>query len=396
MKKRISLILSLTLVVGLVFTVALVSGCAKAKKPAEKPAVLEPYKIGAIFSVTGPNAPLGEPEKLTAEMMVEQVNAAGGIKGHQVQLIVEDDAGDEQKAVMAAKKLIESDNVIAVIGPTLSGTSLKIMPLFEETRTPLISCAASIKIVEPIRPWVFKTPQSDRDAISKILDYLEKQGIEKIAFISVSVAFGESGRIEMENLAPQRDFEVVAKESFDPEDTDMTAQLNRIKGTDAQAVVCWGTSPGPAIVTLNMKQLKMKIPLIQSHGAADMKYIKLSKGAAEGVVLPAGRLVVADQIPDTDPQKKLLLEYKGEYEKKYGKPTNPFGGYAYDALKILFMALDKVGADKARIRDEIEDTKNFIGTGGIFNFSKTDHNGLTKDAFVMVKIENGAWKLLSF
>jgi branched-chain amino acid transport system substrate-binding protein len=296
---------------------------------------------------------------------------------------------------MAAKKLIEKDQVLAVVGTTTSGTTLAIMKTFEEAQTPLVSCAASVKIVEPVNKWVFKTPQSDRDAVLKILEYLEKQGINKIAFINDSNAYGVSGKIEIEALAPQRGMEIVAKETFGGEDTDMTPQLTRIKGTKAQAVICWGTNPGPAIVARNMKQLKMSIPLIQSHGVANAKFIELAGDAAEGVLLPSGRLIVAEQLPDGHPQKQMLVDYKTAYTAKYNKPVSTFGGHAYDAIKILAGALERAGADKAKIRDEIENTKNFVGTAGIFNYSAEDHYGLDLSAFSMVEIKGGQWQLLS-
>jgi len=353
----------------------------------------EPYKIGAIFSITGPNSPLGEPERNTAVMIAEQINAAGGINGHPLELIVYDTAGEETKAVMEAKRLIERDKVLVIIGPSLSGTTLAVVPIVEKAEIPFISCAASVKIVEPVKKWVFKTPQTDTLAVEKILDYLKEGGISKVAMINVDNAFGISGREQLEALAPPVGIEVVAKESFGDKDTDITVQLTRIKGTDAQAVICWGTNPGPAIVAKNMKQLEMKIPLIQSHGVANMKFIELAGEAAEGVILPAGKLIVAEYLPDDDPQKATLMKYKEEYESKYGQAVDTFGGHAWDSLWLVIKALEKVGPDKAKIRDEIENTKNFIGTGGIFNFSPEDHNGLVKEAFVMVEIKDGKWTL---
>jgi len=384
--------ISLIMFVGLVITAGLLTGCSPAGE--QDKTELEAYRIGAVFAVTGRAAPLGEPEKETVEMLVEEINASGGINGHKIDLYVEDTEGDETKALLAAKKLIEQKNVLAVVGPSTSGTTLAIVKTFEEAETTLVSCAASVKIVEPIKPWVFKTPQTDRDAVSKILTYLEKEGLKKVAFINDSNAYGMSGRVEMENLAPKRGFDIVAIESFGGTDTDMTPQLTRIKGAGAQAIICWGTNPGPAVVTRNMKQLNMDMPLFQSHGVANMKFIELAGEAAEGVMLPAGRLIVADQLPDSDVQKKVLQEYAKNYTDTYNKPVSTFGGHAYDSLKLVVGALEKVGADKAKIREEIENTTGFVGTGGVFNFSPEEHTGLTEEAFVMVRVENGTWKLV--
>jgi len=354
----------------------------------------EPYKIGAIFSVTGRAAPLGTPEKEAAEMFIEEINKTGGVNGHKIELIIEDDGSEEGRAVMAAKKLVQKDKVLAVIGPSTSGNTLAIVKTFEESKTPLVSCAASVKIIEPVQKWVFNTPQTDRLAISKILNYLESKKIKKIAFINDSNAYGAGGRAEIENLAPQRGIQIVAKETFGGEDTDMTAQLTHIKGTDAQAIICWGTNPGPAVIARNAKQLGIKIPLIQSHGVANAKFLEIAGDGANGVVLPAGRLIVASQLPASDKQKKVLLKFKKSFQAKYKKDVDTFGGHAYDALNIVLGALKKSGADKTKLRAAIESTKGYVGTGGIYTYSATNHNGLSPEAFVMVNVVNGDWKLM--
>lgn len=378
--------LSVILMVGI-----LLSGPALAAPPLQEE---EPIKIGAIVAITGPASPLGVPERDTLMMLEEKINAEGGVNGRPLKIIIYDTESDETKAVMAIKKLIEEDKVLAVIGPSQTGTTLAVVDTVEKAEIPHISLAAGIQIVEPVKKWVFKTPQTDLFAVSRILDYLETQGISKIAVINVSNAFGESGKNQILLQAKERDMEVVAEESFGPEDTDMTAQLTRIKASDAEVVICWGTNPGPAMVAKNMMQLGMKIPLLQSHGVANKKFIELAGEAAEGVIFPAGRLLVAKDLPEDDPQKPVLLEYSSMFEEKYGRSADTFGGHAWDALYLLVNAIKKVGTDKEAIRDALENTTGFVGTGGIFNFSPEDHNGLTKDAFVMVKIVNGEWTLL--
>jgi branched-chain amino acid transport system substrate-binding protein len=174
----------------------------------------------------------------------------------------------------------------------------------------------------------------------------------------------------------------------------MTAQLTRIKARAPQAVVCWGTNPGPAIVARNMRQLDLDIPLLMSHGIANRKFIELAGEAAEGVVFPAGRLIVAGAIPDTDRQKKTLLGFASQFRQMYGRDADTFGGHAWDAAKLVLRAMEKVGDDPVKIRAELERTRDFVGISGIFNFSPKEHNGLTKDAFVMVTIRNGAWALV--
>jgi len=383
------------------------------KKPKER----EMYKIGAIFASTGPASMLGLPEKNTVEMLEETINANGGItiriqttKGWvdrevPIKVIMYDTEGDSTKTVTATKKLIESDQVDLIVGPTTSGASLAILDVVTEAEVPLISCAASVKIVEPVseRYWVFKTPQTDTMAVEKIYETLKVKGIKKIAIITVSDGYGDSGRVELRRLASDYGLTIVADERYGGKDTDMSAQLTKIKGTDAEALICWGTNPGPALIAKNRKQLGITIPLYNSHGVASPKFIELAGGAAEGTFLPAGKLLVVDQLPASDPQKDVLSKYKADYEGRFGLGTvNTFGGHAYDAFMVAVMAIENAAGEgakkagevtRATIRDEIENIKGFYGTGGIFNFSPEDHNGLTKDGFVMVEIKNGTWSL---
>jgi branched-chain amino acid transport system substrate-binding protein len=354
----------------------------------------ETYKIGAIFSVTGPGSSLGIPEKNTVDMIVNEINASGGIKGKKIEVIFYDDASKETDARNRASKLINDDKVSAIIGPTLSGTSLAILEVTQNAKIPLISCAASVKIVEPVneRKWVFKTPQSDVLVGERIVAYLKEHKINKVAIITAKSQFGASGKEQLEKLLPPAGINIAIKEEFDEKDTDVLVQLDKIKAANPQAVICWSISPGGATVTRNMKkELKMDIPLIMSHGVANMEYINLSADAADGVVFPAGKLLIANSLPDKDPQKKILLKYTKDYQAKYNSVPSTFGGHAYDALYLVINAMKKVGNDPAKIRDEIEKTKNFVGTGGVFNFSPTDHNGLTKDCLAMIKIVNGKW-----
>jgi branched-chain amino acid transport system substrate-binding protein len=351
------------------------------------------YKIGAIFASTGPASMLGLPEKNTADMLVEEVNAAGGINGKPVKLIFYDTGGDATKTVTATNKLIKKDQVDVIIGPTTSGNSMAIIDIVEEAKVPLISCAASVSIVVPVKPYVFKTPQTDVMAVEKIYTKLKADGIKKIAILTVSDGFGDSGRVQLEKFAADYGMSIVASERYGGKDTDMSAQLTKIKGTDAEAIICWGTNPGPAVVAKNRKQLGITIPLYNSHGVASKKFIELAGDAAEGTYLPAGKLLIVDQLAADDPQREVLSEYKTNYEKKFGGSVNTFGGHAYDAFKIAVMALEKADKNGTALRDEIEKITGFVGTGGIFNFSADDHNGLTKDGFVMIEISGGDWKL---
>ena len=352
------------------------------------------YKVGAIFAVTGPAAWLGTPERNTAKMIEEQVNMAGGINGHPLEIIIEDTVGDATRTVTAAKKLITKDNVLAIVGPSRSGTSMAVIPIVEEAKVPLISCAAAESIVVPVKSWVFKTPQKDSDATVRIYEYMNEQGISKIAIITPTSGFGDQGRKQLKKFAPEFGIEIVADETYGPKDTDMTAQLTKIKATEAQAVVNWSIVPGQVIVAKNMRQLGMKIPLFQSHGFGNIKYAQTAGEAGEGIIFPCGRLLAVDTLPDEHPQKEVLAKYKKEYEAKFGEDVSTFGGHAWDGLWLIIAALREVGPDREKIRNYLENTKNFVGTGGIFNFSPEDHNGLTKDAFEMLTVKNEKFVVL--
>ncbi len=351
-------------------------------------------KIGSFLAVTGPASFLGDPELKTLQMYIEEINANGGVDGHKIEFVHYDTKGKAKEAKNFVNRLIKKDKVDVIIGGTTSGNSLAVIDIVQKAEVPFISLAGSIKIVEPVKKWVFKTPHTDKMAAEKIFTDMKKRGIKKVALITGNGGFDKSGRAQCLALAPEYGIEIVADEKYDNADTDMTTQLTKIRATDAQAIVNFGFGKAPAIVAKNIKQLGIKLPVYESHGVASKKFIELAGDAANGIRLPAAALIVADQLPADDPQKKVLLSYKKKFEEKYG-PVSTFGGHAYDALFITVDAVKRAGTiDRAKIRDEIEKTKGFVGTGGIFNMSPTDHLGLSLDAFKMIEIENGNWKLL--
>lgn len=375
------------LFIGMFIFVLTGTGISQAEKK-------EPYKVGAIFAITGGASFLGEPERNTARMLEEMINAQGGINGHPLELIIEDTAGDEAKAVNAVKKLIYRDNVLAIIGPSRSGVTMAVIPIVEKEKVPLVSCAAAEAIVSPVKKWVFKTPQKDSDAARKIYEYMVEHGISRVAIITGTTGFGDQGRKRLKGLAPEYGINIVADETYGPADTDMTAQLTRIRGTEAQAIVNWSIVPAQSIVAKNMRQLGMNIPLFQSHGFGNIKYVEAAGEAAEGIIFPAGRLLAVESLPDDHPQKEILAWYKGMYEEKFNEDVSTFGGHAWDALWLVVNALEETGPRREAMRENIEYTKKFVGTGGIFNFSPEDHNGLTKDAFELLTVEEGRFVVL--
>ena len=271
---------------------------------------------------------------------------------------------------------------------------MAVIPVAEKEQVPLISCAAGIKITDPVKPWVFKTAQNDTLAVAKIYDHLQKLKIRQIAILTVSDGFGSSGREQLKAQAARYGIQILIDDTFGPKDTDMTSQLTKIRGSQAQAIICWGTNPGPAIVAKNAKQLGIKTPLYMSHGVSSKKFIELAGDAAEGIRLPSGKVIVADTLPASDSQKKALLGYVRDYKNHYKVEGDHFGGHAWDAVMLVKGAIERGATTPAAIRDQLEKTRNFHGIGGTFNFSPTDHAGLTKDAFVLVEIKNKDWVIV--
>lgn len=351
-------------------------------------------KIGAFLSVTGPASFLGDPELKTLQMYVEEINAAGGVNGRMLELFHYDDGGEAKNAVNFVKRLIQKDKVDILVGGSTSGTSLAVIESVEKDQVPFISLAGAVEIIEPVKPWVFKMPHTDRMAAAKIFEDMKKRNLTRIALISGDGGFDKSGRAQTLKLAPEYGIQIVADESYGNKDTDMTAQLTKIRASDAQAILNFGFGAGPAIVTKNVRQLGITLPLYQSHGVASKSFIELAGDAANGIRLPAAALLVAEKLPDSDPQKATLVAYKSKFEAKFG-PVSTFGGHAYDGLGIAVDAIKRAkSTDKAKVRDAIEQTKGFIGTGGIYNMSATDHLGLGLDAFKMLEIKGGDWVMV--
>jgi branched-chain amino acid transport system substrate-binding protein len=375
------------IVLGIVAAVLMAAGLGQAA---------EPIKIGAIFSVTGPASFLGAPEAKTLEMLVEDTNKKGGIKGRKVELIIKDSGASPEKAFSFAKQLIEEDKVFAIIGPSTSGETMKIKSLAEESKTILLSCAAAEVIVNPVAKYVFKTPQKDSDAILKIFQQMKKMKISKIGVLSSNTGFGQAGKAQIEKLAPANGITILANEVYDKAASDLTAEVTKVKAANVDAIVNWSIEPAQSIVIKNARQIGIKVPIFQSHGFGNIKYVDAAGPAAEGVMFPAGRLLIADQLPKKHPQKAVLLQYKKDYESKCaGEECSTFGGHAYDAFIILSKAIEKSkSVDKESVRASIEQLKGVVGTGGVFNFSPTDHNGLDINAFEMLVVKNGKFAIL--
>jgi branched-chain amino acid transport system substrate-binding protein len=353
----------------------------------------EPIKVGALMSVTGPASFLGAPEARTLEMLVDELNQKGGIAGRKLKLIVKDTGGDPAKAISFAKQLVDEEQVFAIIGPPTSGETMAVKAIAQESKTLLLSCAAAEAIVNPVAPWVFKTAQKDSHAIVKLFQQMKKMGVTRIGLLSSNTGFGKAGKEQIAKLAPEHGIQIVADETYDKAATDLTAEVTKMKAANVQAILNWSIEPAQAIVIKNARQIGLTIPIFQSHGFANIQYVKAAGAAAEGVIFPASRIVVAEALPAKHPQKAVLVAYKKAYETKYSEDASAFGGYAHDALGILVKAIQTAGVDKEKVRAAVEGMKGYVGTSGVFAFSAADHNGLDVDAFEMVTVKDGKFVL---
>lgn len=353
-------------------------------------------KIGGLFSVTGPAAFIGDPARKTLDMLVKEANSNGGINGMKIETVIYDTGGDPTKAVQLATRLIKDDKVSVIIGPSTTGESMAVIPLVEKEKIPMISSAAGGKIVDPVKRWVFKTAASDHIAVEKLLNYVNGKNQKKIAILTVSDGFGTSGREQLKAFAALKGLTIVADEVFGPKDTDMTAQLTKIRGIKPDAIICWALNPAMAIITKSVKQLGIKTPLYMSHGTATIKYVELAGAdAVEGVIHPAGKMAIWDTLPKSDPQAKLLKDYYQDYKKLYGEEATTFGGYSYDAFQLIISAVKKGNTTPEQIRNGIEQVKNLASVSGMFTMTPKDHNGLDLSSLVMVRISKGQWTLLT-
>ncbi|SFR72922.1 amino acid/amide ABC transporter substrate-binding protein, HAAT family [Marinobacter daqiaonensis] len=356
----------------------------------------EPIKIGSFLSVTGPASFLGDPELKTLEMYVEKINEDGGVLGRQLELIHYDDVGNASSARNFAGRLIRSDQVDIIVGGSTTGATMAAVPLVEQAGMPFISLAGAVTIVDPVKKWVFKTPQSDRMAAERILWDMKRRGFDKIGLISGTGGFGASGRKQTLAVAEEYGIEVVADETYSPSDSDMTAQLTNIRNTDGvDAVLNFGFGQGPAIVTKNYAALDIQLPFYQSHGVASDSFLELAGGAAEGLRLPASPLLVPESLPEGDPQKPVVQAYKEAYEAHWDSSVSTFGGYAYDGLMLAVQAIEAAGStDKEAVREELENIMGYVGVTGIYNMGPDDHNGLTPESFRILEVQGGDWVLV--
>jgi branched-chain amino acid transport system substrate-binding protein len=363
----------------------------------------EPIKIGGIFALTGRAAHIGTSQRDAVLIAIDEVNDKGGINGRKLEMVMEDTESNPTKAVMALKKILEAEDVVAIIGPTLTGTAMAMRGFIEKEKIPAfmhsggdVILNAPLKKDDPtsLPKWTFKSPYKAADAMGKICQYMNKHDIKKIGFLYSNEGFGKDGLRNVKVQAPKYGVEVVAQEAFAPKDVDMTAQLTRINAKGVDGVIAWTVGPAMGIIAKNVKQLGIKAPLFECHGAGDPVFWKVAGESGEGVMMPSTKIVVADQLPDSDVQKKKIQAYVKAYRKKFEHEPGTMVAYGADAAFIVVDAIKSVGPDRAKIRDAIENTKGYVGMSGIYNISPDDHNGLSMKDIVMIKATKGGWKLL--
>ncbi|MCE5323461.1 ABC transporter substrate-binding protein [bacterium] len=377
---------NLAKVVALVIVISLLTaGVAYAAKE---------IKIGGLFALSGKAANVGITTKQVANMVIDDINRKGGINGAKLKLVVADTRSEPSQAVVALKKLIEREKVAAICGPTTTGEIMACIPTIEAAKIPTIACVGGAAPVTPVRPWVFKSPQKSSSAVVRIFQYLKSKKINKIGILSATDKFGQEGEELLKQLAPSYKMKIVAQEQFDPNDADTSVQIGKIASKKPQAMVVWTIGPGGAVVAKSAKQLKVPFLVVQCHGQPDPIYLKLAGKAANGTVMPSTKLMVASQLPNSDPQKKVELAFAKEYKKRGYGEISTHSGYAWDAIQIIANAMKKVGTDPVKLRKAIENTKGYVGVSGIYNMSKKDHCGLDSSSLVMIEVKNGKWTLI--
>ena len=357
-------------------------------------------KIGSILSVTGPAAFLGEDMKAGMELAVEEINAKGGVAGRKIEWVFYDAESQTQKGLTATRRLLDQDKVDMIVGGgNMSGMAIAMLGLTEKAAIPFMSTEGAMDIVTPIaeRQWTFKSTADDEQVMERLADYFAKKGIKKVALLADSSGFGQSAVGQLKKVAARRGLDVMY-EAFNPSDTDMTPQLTKIKAANVQSIICWTVTPAGVVFLKQAQQLGLdKLALIHSYGFVDQRYMQLAGDAARNLLLISVKFPVGADLPDSDPQKARIAALTRAFEAKFKRKPNQFAAQTYDAIYLARAAIEKAGgADRAKVRDALAGITNWPGVGGVFNFSKERHSGLSKDDLVLVNYRDGAFHLADY
>ena len=352
-----------------------------------------PITIGAVLDITGAGASLGVPERQALELLAEQLQAEGGIDGREVELIIEDNQSTEDAAAQAMNKLVNQDQVDIVLGASRTGPSLAMRPIAEQSQVPMISLAANAAIVDGSE-WVFKSAQNDRVVIERMVEYMAAQGWKTVGLARDASGFGEGVQEIFDEVGAEAGISVVAVERFAPDATDFTAQMVNLRDAAADVNVIWGIPPAAGLAQRAYAQLGITTPVMQSHGIGNQNFLDTAAESADGLIAPLGRLVVADQLPADDPQREVITSFVEDFTTEYGQGPSTFAGHAYDGWMLAVDALREAGTDPQALRDHLEGVEDFVGISGTFTMTPEDHSGLSKDALVLVTVQDGEWTLL--
>lgn len=369
------------------------AGCGGGDKAPEAADEKEPYKIGAILSLTGTYAGLGIPEQNTIKMEVDRINEAGGINGREIEVVVEDDATDEAKAVAAAARLIDQEKVIAILGATGTGQSMAIRGDVQRAGIPQISMAGGTAITANFDPLVYQTPWSNTLVVPFVMSKIKTDGYTKVGLITDSGGYGKDGRDVILKTAKELGIEIVSDMTFNAGDADMSAQLTNIKTSGAQAILMWTAGKEATTIAKNKEQLGITLPWYGGSGQARKEFPTGAGTAAEGFIFGTGKSLVPSTWGEDTEEYKVVSDYAARYKAAYGDDPDIFAGHAFDAMNILINALEKAGedADAKALNAAIESTKDLIGFGGNYTFSASDHNGLTEEDLALYEVQGGTW-----
>jgi branched-chain amino acid transport system substrate-binding protein len=352
------------------------------------------YKIGGIFPLTGALSWLGEYKKKGAELKVELINKAGGINGRQLELISYDDQSSPETASRVAQRLVSKDGVIAMIGTASVPVSGAVASIGAKSKIPVI-IGSGYEVNAQKEPFLFNSAHKTDFAVARPFQYFQSKGITKVALLMPIGPLGELGSALGRKYAPQYGITIVGEEKFDIKSADVTTQLAKLRTLGPQAVFSFCTGEPAALVARNMNQMGMNIPVLVSHGNANPGFLKFVSSLTLPIIVPAGRAAAPDAVADSDPCKKVILEFSAAHQKKYGEPANYYSAEMVDAIALIAAGLKATGSDDpVKLREAIEKTKGFVGMQGVFNFSPTDHHGTVLSDMMVLTVKDGKWSVL--
>jgi len=343
-----------------------------------------------MFETSGNIASLGNQGYEGAQIVRDQINKSGGINGRPIELVQINTESDETKSVTAVKRLLERENVVALIGPHNSGSNFAIIDTVQRAQMPMISNGTSAQIGSPAadKKWIFMSQVTDAVVVGAVIDYMKKHGIKKIGLLNADSAFAQSGREQWELLAPKLGLQLVIHETFGNSDQDMTPQLTKIRAADVDAVIIWAAGPGQAIAVKNYRQLGIDKPLYTSHGCVDPNLLRLAGDAINGIVCASSKIAIAQDLPDNDPQRAGLLQFIADFHAKHGRNPSMFAGNGADSLKMLADSIRNGGTSAEKIRDNLEGLKNFVGLNYMFSYSPQNHFGVESTSLAMMTVKD--------